>query len=94
MRKQQYAVFGPGHGRQWLGAPGNRWGSGHLAYRGPSLRDAWRTLAEMRAMVRRLSTRPDLRHVADTYRLFRLRADGLWELADGPADAARHGGDV
>jgi len=73
-----YAVFAPGHGSQWLGAPGDRWGSGHLAYLGPSLRDARRTLNSMRAMVRRLRQQPDLRYVSDTYKIF-VERDDRWE---------------
>jgi hypothetical protein len=75
---REYAVFGPGHGTEWLGVPGNRWGSGHVAYRGPSLRAARRTLASMRAMVRRLRARPDLRYGSDTYRIF-VGCDGEWK---------------
>jgi hypothetical protein len=78
MRHAQYAVFGAGHGTEWLGCPGNRWGSGHVAYRGQSLRAARRTLASMRAMIRRLRERPDTRYVSDTYRIF-VERDDRWE---------------
>jgi hypothetical protein len=74
-----YAVFGPGHGAQWLGRPGDPPGSGHVAYVGEDLRAARRALADMRAHIARLRRQPHLRTVADTYRVYRRLDDGRWQ---------------
>jgi hypothetical protein len=77
----EYAVFGPGHGSQYLDAA-THLGSGHLAYRGPSLARARRVLAQMRASVRQLRKQPDMRHVTDTYRIYYV-CDRCWRVMSG-----------
>jgi hypothetical protein len=72
MSENTYAVFGPGWGSEML-APNI--GGGDLAYRGPSLSEARRVLADRRAVVARMRRREDMRNVSDTYGIWRIGPD-------------------
>ena len=65
-----YAVFGPGWGKDYLGAPGSAPGSGDIAFVGHSLVSAKSELEKCKKTIAGMRTRPGMRDVNDTYAIY------------------------